>query len=1770
ADAGELPLTPDAARMLVEGTEVRAIALDIPETCSTETVRSAVAAVLEQHSMLWVRVESDDDGAPILRIPAAPERTGEAFRRLDPQHGETTLPIDDVVRAAAAALDPEQGRNIHFVLTGDPDTRSTLIIVASSLVVDDISWRVIVDQLTARWNRPRHAAPAAPESGLGVLIRALSAKAHDPATVAEMAWWRQTLEAGASGSGAEDLDLRARSRVSLTITAEGTAAVAAAAEAYHTGVDDILLTALALALQTAAAATVPRAIGSVVRLAADGRAATHADAESVVGGFITEYPLPLQLNGIDIQDALLGGAAAGAAIKQIKELRRTVPGQGIGYGLLRYLDTETAAELRELGSGRFALRYRDLRPARVHTDLPAEDLLLVLTVDATDDGLLARFDFATAAFHSADTKTFAEHWIRALGGLAEHGLRPEAGGFTPSDFSLVRLKQPDIDRFAHTYPGFSDAWPVTPLQSGMLFHALLAESSFDAYTTQFVLELGGVVDTDRMRTAAQAVLDRYDNLRVAFAADSEGNPVQIVLDALEVPWRLIDLRELGPDAIAELERLAAADLAENFDMRTAPLLRFALIRSAATRYHLVVTSHHILIDGWSMPLLLKDLLTLYVLGGNSRRLPRVPSYRDYLTWLVAQDTDAARTAWHTALSGITEPTPIAPVDPGREISMGLGEVGFELSQQETTALTRFAAELGVTANTVVQAAWGLLIGRSIDRDDVIFGATVSGRPPHLDGIEAMVGLFLNTIPVRVRLDAYSTLGELLRRLQAEQAALLNHHYLGLSDIQDAVGVEGLFDSLVVFESFPVDRAGLAEASAIDGMDIIGLDGVNGTHYPLTVIVMLDSNLRVSVKYLRDLFSESEAQAIAQRLALLIGRFVTTPQARVGEVDALLDDERAELAASNATDAPELLEDATLLSLFDAQVARTPEAQAVRFGDTVLSYAEFDSRVRSLAVELIRRGVGPETLVAVAMRRGVELVVAIYAVLRAGGGYVPIDPDHPAERSEYVLDSAAPSCVLTTTADAFDTATGVPVVTVDTLHLPSDQESLPRDYVHPDAVAYVIYTSGSTGRPKGVLISHRQMINQLRWAQSVYPHDGGDVVLHKTSITFDISAWELFWPLHTGAAIVIAAPDGHRDPAYLSRVINENSVTTVHFVPSMLEAFLDPVVNPNAEYPSLRRVFAAGEALSGEVAAAFAAAVPDATLANWYGPAEATVVTDSVVRDTAAASIPIGVPVANTGVLVLDRHLRPVPPGAAGELYIAGVQVARGYLGAAALTAERFVAHAGGTRLYRTGDIVRWRDGVLDYLGRSDFQVKLRGQRVELGEIETVLGGYHQVRHAAVAVHRGAAGDQLIAYVVAVPDTDIDESDLLSHARSALPSYMVPSAVVVLEQLPLNANGKLDRKALPAPLPAARPYRAPSTSLEQTVLDVFGEVLDLGAEYRIGMDDDFFALGGNSLVATRAVSRLRVLTGAEVRVQWFFTDSTPAALAGRILAVLADEHDYDLESNAALGVLLPIRTRVPHDTTAAEPLFCLHPMYGLSWCYAGLARYAPANTPIFGLQSPALSEEDYLPVSLAEMAHRYVREIRAVQPQGPYRLLGWSLGGVLAHAVATELQADGAEIELLAMLDSHPDIDITDFRAAIRAALAELGIGVDALLPSDGDIHDLSQEALAALHATIPPDMAVLTPERVRRIYRSAVRSAELIAEHRPAVFHGRVDYFSASGHDTAAANWQPYVTGRVDDYPIDVVHDQMTSPEALASIGPRLCELLDSSGRQATPDPGRS
>ncbi|WP_222844245.1 non-ribosomal peptide synthetase [Aldersonia kunmingensis] len=1289
--------------------------------------------------------------------------------------------------------------------------------------------------------------------------------------------------------------------------------------AFNGGVNDALLAGLALALAQWRRERGVTETSALVRMEGHGReesAAPGADLSRTVGWFTSVYPVRLDVSGVDLVDAFEGGAGAAVAVKAVKEQLRAVPDNGIGYGLLRYLATDSVpGPTPQIGFNYLGrISAADLPPdaARIGwvpasdlSDLPADadpDMPAMASIDINaitlGGQLSATFAYPETLLAGADVEALARLWQRALAAIVR-SVRTTGGGRTPSDLALVTVGQHDIDSWETRFPSMRDVWPLSPLQSGLFFHAMLAETSVDVYTTQLVAMLSGVVDAARLRDAAQGVLDRYENLRTAFVYSDAGAPVQVVLDSVQLPWAEIDLSE-HPDAHEQFAAFAAEDRARHFDPADPPMIRFTLARLAEGDYRLVVTNHHILLDGWSMPLVMKDLLIAYAAGGDAAVLPRARSYRTFLEWIDGRDRAATLAAWQAALAGVDEPTILAAADSGREISALHGAHSFALSAAVTAELSARAADLGVTVNTLVQAAWGILLGRLTGRDDVVFGATVSGRPAGLADVESMVGLFINALPVRVHCTAGEAARTVIGRLQAEQADLLDHHYVGLTDIQAVAGAGAGFDTLVVFESYPVDRAELAEAAAIDGMRVAGVQMQDATHYPLTLLAIPGEQLDLTLRFFEDLFDRATVEDLGERFVRILEALATQPDIAVGDIDLLDSSERARVLRGWNDTAVDVGSAPTVVELFAAQAAATPDAQAVGTEGEWLSYAEFHAGVNRLARHLISIGVGPETLVAIGMRRSVDMLTATYAVLAAGGGYVPLDPDHPVDRIAHVLESAAPVCVLTASGDEFRAPADVPVVRIDEIDLSGVDPAPVREAerlapLRPGNVAYVIFTSGSTGRPKGVAVSHRSVVNQVRWISDRFDIGSSDVVLLKTPTTFDVSVWELFAPLANGGRLVVASPDGHRDPRYLAQIIADESVTLTSFVPSMLSVFAAEV--DAAAVDSLRAVLVAGEALPATtVAAVRALGIP--AVHNLYGPTEFTVHATECAIEAVSGAVPIGSPVWNAQALVLDGRLRPVPPGMRGELYLAGVQLARGYYGRVGLTADRFVANpfgAPGERMYRTGDVVVWkRDGRLDYLGRSDFQVKLRGLRVELGEIEAVLADHEAVAQAVVVMHRdGRVGDRLVAYLVAAAGAEVDTDAVAAFVSHELPSYMVPSTFVTLAELPLNPSGKLDRKALPVPVFEAEVFRAPTTPIEEIVAAVFAEVL--GVE-RAGLDDDFFALGGNSLSAGQAVARLGTALGARVPVRALFEAPTVVALATKV------------EQQGGSGARLPLTAR----------------------------------------------------------------------------------------------------------------------------------------------------------------------------------------------------------------------------------------------------------------------
>jgi amino acid adenylation domain-containing protein len=1015
-----------------------------------------------------------------------------------------------------------------------------------------------------------------------------------------------------------------------------------------------------------------------------------------------------------------------------------------------------------------------------------------------------------------------------------------------------------------------DILPLTPLQEGLLFRAELDGDGHDVYAGHLTLTLRGPLDEPRLRAAAQALLDRRPGLRAAFRRNRQGKAAALVPSRVDVPWSFDDLSGL-PEAERQREtgRLTALDAERGFDLGRPPLLRFRLLRLADDLHRLVLTNHHIVLDGWSQPLLVQELFAHYT---GSRALSPAASPRVYLDWLAAQDRDAAATAWRTALADLDGPTLVAP-GASESVTQAPRKVVVELDPELTSSVTGVARARGLTLGTVVQGAWALTLARTLGRGDVVFGGTVSGRPADLPGVESMIGVFVNTVPVRATLPPAEPFATALARLQEEQSALVPHQHLGLAEIQRAAGGRELFDTLAVVENYPFDPDSLAELAP--GLRLEDAGGDEGVHYPLALTVLPGTRLRLELGYRPDALTEDQVRAVADRLRRAFATFAEAPDTPLGRIDLLGEDE-ARLLTAPGTAHP--VPDTTLTALLAEQVARTPEATAVVFEGTELTYAELDARAGRIAARLTAEGAGPGTVVAVALPRSAELVVALAAVLRAGAAYLPVDPGYPADRIAYMIEDARPVAVLTDTATR-DRLPGT--ATVLTLDGPDSAAVLPAPTVRPQDPAYVIYTSGSTGRPKGVVVPHSAIVNRLLWTQGEYGLTAADRVLQKTPSSFDVSVWEFFWPLITGATLVVARPQGHLDPQYLARVIQEQGITTAHFVPSMLRAFL---AEPEAAgCTGLTRVLCSGEALTPDLVRGFHGLFGGAVeLHNLYGPTEAAVDVTSWPCTEDSDTVPIGRPVWNTSAYVLDAALRPVPAGVPGELYLAGPQLAHGYLGRPGLTGERFVADPygpPGSRMYRTGDLARrGTDGVIEYLGRTDDQVKIRGFRIEPGEIEAALAALPGVREAAVVARRDlGTGDDavLVAYVTGTADP----AELRRALAATLPEHLVPSAFVVLDALPLTPSGKLDRRALPAPeLGAAVVGRRPRTPSEELLCDLFAEVLGVP---EVGIDDDFFALGGHSLLATRLASRVRSTLGVELALRTVFDAPTVAALAQRL-------------------------------------------------------------------------------------------------------------------------------------------------------------------------------------------------------------------------------------------------------------------------------------------------
>ncbi|MBH1393643.1 enterobactin synthase subunit F [Stenotrophomonas maltophilia] len=1272
---------------------------------------------------------------------------------------------------------------------------------------------------------------------------------------------------------------------------------------------------------------------------------------------------------------------------------------------------------------------------------------------------------------------------------------------------------------------------LTEAQAGLWFAQRLAPDN-PSFNTAHAVWIDGPLDVAAFIAAADQAAGEAQAFALRFAEGADGQPLQWH-DPAHVP--LLSVRDVSTaaDPAAAARNLMHTDRLSPVDPTRDRISQQVLFDLGGQRWVWYLRVHHLAADGYGMALFTDRVCALHA----GRMAEPLPGLAGVLADDAAYRADPRRAQaghwWREQLQG-------APAGVGLAGTVAASDDALRWVRPLDAAfreqLLQASARWLQPWPDVLAALAAEYLRRMSAADEVVLGVPYMGRLGNASArVPAMV---MNVLPLRVAAGEGSV-EAFTRGLGRQLSQGRKHGRYRSEQLRRDLGLVGaqqrLHGPLVNVQPFykPLALAG-AQATLevlctgpVDDLTL-GFRG-DGQH-------LLDLEIEANPA----LYSREDVGAHAARLLHFVSAALQADDIAAVPL-ATLEEAQQVLHGFNAT--AHALPETTLVELLQQGMDRDPHAPALVFGDTTLDYATLEARSFALAAQLRGMGVGPGSVVAVALPRSLELVLALVAVLRAGAAYLPLDLAHPDERLARILASAQPVCVLAA-PDVSVRMAGVPVLAPEQWTALSF--AAPWADPAPSDAAYVIYTSGSTGEPKGVVVEHRAIVNRLLWMREHYGIGADDRVLQKTPATFDVSVWEFFLPLLCGATLVVAGPDAHRDPTELARLIRGHGITTAHFVPSMLDAFL---AAPASAGLQLRRVFTSGEALDAALRDRFHARVR-AELHNLYGPTEAAVDVSywPASAQDRSRPVPIGFPVWNTRLYVLDARMQPVPVGVAGDLYLGGVQLARGYLGRDDLTAERFLADPflAGERIYRTGDVARWRrDGAVEYLGRSDHQVKLRGLRIELGEIEAALRELPGMERVEVLLRQDAPGEaRLVAYV---PTALADAVMLRSHLATRVPDYMVPSAIVGVDHWPVTANGKLDRNALPKPPQREVAGLAPRTPLEQELALLFAQAL--GREAPVAVDADFFSLGGDSLSAVHLLLAIEQRWRCDLGLGALFAQPTVAALAVRIAAppALADH---------ALG---PVIALAATDAAGPTPLFVLHPAGGIAWNYRTLARALQPARPVYGLQSPALDARLPLPSSIEAMANDYVQRVVALQPKGPVHLLGWSVGGILAQAMAVRLHEIGRDVGELVLLDAYPSEcwraePEPDAIAALRALLAIAGHDPDAHPELD------SRERILAFLRRGGSALGSLPDVVLDGVVRAVTGTNRLIREHIHRPFEGTLVHVRA-GRDHQArpqlqsALWRSHAR-KVQALELPFLHAELTGRDAVAQLAPWLSALL--------------
>ncbi|QXQ17214.1 non-ribosomal peptide synthetase [Pseudomonas tolaasii] len=1480
-------------------------------------LEQALLAVLEHHDALRLSFTPRDAQwhAEHLAVPHGGVLMQAQVRDMD----QCTALFTDTQRS----LDLAHGPLLRALLVDGPEGQQRLLIAIHHLVVDGVSWRVLLEDLQNVYRQlsdGQSVSLPAKTSALRDWAARLQAYAGSESLREELSLWQAQLAGPAVELPVDRAQGSLRNRdadtVSVRLDAEHTRQLLQQApSAYRTQVNDLLLTALARVLCRWSGHD-----SALIQLEGHGRETLfdEIDLTRSVGWFTSAYPLRLTPQ-----------AEQGASIKAIKEQLRGVPHKGLGYGVLRYLaDDPTRQTLQALPQAPITFNYLGQFDQSFGADAlfhpldesaglahdPDAPLPNVLSVDGQVYGgeLVLRWTFSRERHDQQTIGALAEAYLAELQSLIVHCLTGEAGGLTPSDFPLARLTQSQLDALPVPASAIEDVYPLTPMQEGLLLHTLL-EPGTGLYYMQDRYRINSALDPERFAQAWQAVIARHEALRASFCWNVGEDMLQVIHKPGSTPIEYLDWSN-DPEAEHEprLQALLKAEREAGFDLLNQAPFHLRLIRVGEARYWFMMSNHHILIDAWCRSLLMNDFFEIYMALGEGRdaQLATPPRYRDYIAWLQRQNLAEARQWWQQNLQGFERTTPIPSDRPflrehaGHSGGMVVGDCYTRLDAREGAHLRELAQAHQLTVNTFAQAAWALVLRRLSGDRDVLFGVTVAGRPVEMPEMQRTVGLFINSIALRVKLpedDQRCSVRQWLSGLLDSNMQLREYEYLPLVTIQEHSELpkgQPLFDSLFVFENAPVEVSVLDRAQSLNATSD---SGRTHTNFPLTAVCYPGDDLGLHLSYDKRYFDETTVQGMLGEFKRLLLALVQGFHGDMADLPLIGEQEREFLVEGCNSSAHDYPLERSYIELFEEQVAAHPQRIAASCLDRQWSYAELNLRSNRLGNALVQAGVGLDQPVALLAERSLDLLGMIIGSFKAGAGYLPLDPGLPSQRLSRIIDLSRTPLLVCTQAcreqalellEAFACSARPKLLVWEAL---TQADTNPGIYSGPDNLAYVIYTSGSTGLPKGVMVEQRGMLNNQLSKVPYLDLSPADVIAQTASQSFDISVWQFLAAPLFGARVAIVPNTIAHDPQGLLTHVQAQGITVLESVPSLIQGML---AQEHISLDGLRWMLPTGEAMPPELAHQWLLRYPQIGLVNAYGPAECS---DDVaffrvdLVSTRGTYLPIGTPTDNNRLYLLDGALELVPQGAVGELCVAGTGVGRGYVSDPLRTSSVFVPNpfgAPGERLYRTGDLARRRsDGVLEYVGRIDHQVKIRGYRIELGEIEARLHEQPEVRDAAVGVQEGVNGKHLVGYLVAA-DAALNPSERLDRIkqrlRAELPEYMVPLHWLWLERLPLNANGKLDRKALPAldiGQLHSQDYLAPRNELESTLAGIWADVLKVE---KVGVQDNFFELGGHSLLATQIASRVQKTLQRDVPLRAMFECSTVAELAEYIEGLAAND------------------------------------------------------------------------------------------------------------------------------------------------------------------------------------------------------------------------------------------------------------------------------------------